>query len=57
MNHEGVDDWVHALPLAKLAINNSANDSIGLSLAYIVYVQPLQMPVDMLGGVHPHVAT
>ena len=37
LTHEDVDDWVRALPLADLAINNSVNDSTGLSPAHIVY--------------------
>ena len=37
LSHEGVDDWVCALPLGELAINNSVNDSTGLSTAHIVY--------------------
>ena len=37
LSHESVDDWVRALPLAKLAINNSVNDSTRLSPAHIIY--------------------
>ena len=37
LSHEGVDDLVHTLPLAELAINNSVNDSTRLSPAHIIY--------------------
>ena len=45
-------DWLHAIPMMELAINNSIYDSTGLSPAYIVYNgPPIKMPVDMLDGV------
>ena len=44
-------DWLYASYLLELAINNSIQDSTGLSTAYIVYGTPIRMPVDMLYGV------
>ena len=51
MVYEGSTDWLHAIPMMELAINNSIQDSTGLSPAYIVYGTPIKMPVDMLDGV------
>ena len=51
MVHEGSTDWLHAIPMMELAINNSIQDSTGLSPAHIVYGTPIRMPVDMLDGV------
>ena len=42
-------NWLHAIPMMELAINNSIHDSTGLSSEHIVYRTP--MPVDMLDGV------
>ena len=51
MVHEGTMDWLHAIPMTKLAINNRIQDSTGLFPAYIVYGAPIKMPMGMLDGV------
>ena len=51
MVYEGSIDWLHAIPITELAINNSIQDSTGLSLEHIVYKTLIMMPVDMLYGV------
>ena len=50
MVYEGSMDWLHAIPIMELAINNSIQDITGLSPVYIVYRTPIRMPVDMLDG-------
>ena len=44
-------DWLHAIFIMELAINSSIKDSMGLSLAYIVYRTLIRIPVDMLHGI------
>ena len=51
MVHKGSIDWLHTIAMMELAINNSIQDSTGLSPAYIVQGTPTRMPVDMLDGV------
>ena len=51
MVSEGTKDWLNAIPMIELAINNSIQDSTGLSPAYLVYSTPIRMPLDMLDGV------
>ena len=43
-------DWLYAIPMTELAINNSIQDRKGLSSAHIVYGTPIKMLVDMLHG-------
>ena len=51
MVHESSTYWLHAIPTTELAINNSIQDSTGLTPVYIVYWTPIRMPIDMLDGV------
>ena len=51
MVYEGGADWLHAIPMMELPINNSFLDIMGLSPVYIVYETPIGMPVDMLDRV------
>ena len=51
MVYEDSTDWLHTIPRMELAINNSVQNSTGLSPAYIVYGTPIRIPVDMLEGV------
>ena len=46
-------NWVQALTLVELAINNAVSDSTMLSLVHVMFGQPLRMPVDHLDGLHP----
>ena len=48
MVYEGSLDWLHAIPMIKLAINNSIQDRTVLFTVYIVHGTPIGMPVDML---------
>ena len=49
--HEGITDWLHAIRIIKQAINNSIQESTGLSPAHILYVTLIRMLLDMLDGV------
>ena len=49
--HKGSTDWLHAIPMLELAINNSIQDTAGLSPVYTVYKTKTKMPVDMMDGV------
>ena len=51
MVYEGITNWLHAILMMELAINNSTQDSIALSPACIVYRALSKMPVDMLDEV------
>ena len=51
MVYEGSMDWLQAIPMLELAINNSKQDSTGLSTAHIVYGTLIRMPVDILDWV------
>ena len=51
MVYEGNTDWLHAIPMMGLTINNSIKDSTGLSPPYIVYGTPIRMYMNMLDGV------
>ena len=35
--HEGVDDWVEAIPLIELCVNNTVADSTGVSPTAFTY--------------------
>ena len=35
--HEGVDDWVKAIPLSELCVNNAVADSSGVLPAAFTY--------------------
>ena len=54
--HEGIGNWVEALPLTELTINNSVSDSTGCSPFHIVYGKNVKMPVDHLDGMHSNAA-
>ena len=54
MIHEGVDDWVEAIPLVELCVNNAVADSTGVLPAEFTYGSSLRMPVDHLDGLHPN---
>ena len=51
-----IDNWVNALPLTELTINNSISDSTGCSPFHIVYGKNVKMPVDYLDGMHSNAA-
>ena len=34
-------------------MNSAVADSTGMSLAYVMFGQPMRMPVDWLDGMHP----
>ena len=51
MVHNSSTDWLYAISVPELAINNSIQDIVGLSPVYIVYGTSIGMTVDMLGGV------
>ena len=40
MVHQGSTDWLKAISMIELAINNSTQDSTGLSPAHIVRIPP-----------------
>ena len=44
-------DWLYANIMIELTINNSIQDSIGLSPENTVYETPIRMPMDMVDGV------
>ena len=48
MVYEGTTDLLNAIPMTKLAINNSVQDSTGLFSEYIKYRTLIRMPVDFL---------
>ena len=52
--HEGVDDWVEAIPLVELCANNAVADSTGVLPTAFTYGWLLRMPVDHLDGLHPN---
>ena len=52
--HEGTPDWINALPIAELAINNSVSDATQLSPFYVVYGTNVSWPVDFLPGIVPN---
>ena len=56
MVQKGRTDWLHTIPMMKLAINTSIQDSTGLPLVYIVCGTPIKMPVDMLDGIQASIA-
>ena len=46
-------NWVEYLPMAELVVNSAIAESTGMSPAYVIFSQRLQMPVDCLDGMHP----
>ena len=54
--YEGVTDWVAALLLTELTINNGVNDRNGYLPAHIIYGLYMRMLFDMLGGIYIHVS-
>ena len=50
LGHEHGLSWLEAMPLVEMTLNNAVNDSTCMSLAFILYGQPLHMPVDLLDG-------
>ena len=46
-------NWVQALTLVELAVNSSVLDLTMLTLAYVMFGEPLCMFVDHLEGLHP----
>ena len=51
MVYGGSTDWLHAIPITELALNNSIQDTTDLSPAHIVYRILIRMPMDMSDGV------
>ena len=47
------NNWEQTLTLVELAVNSAMLDSTMLSLAHVMFGQPLRMPVDHLDGLHP----
>ena len=52
MVHEVITNWLHASPLTELTTKYGVQDNTGLFPAYIIYVSPIRMPVNMLDGVY-----
>ena len=45
-------NWVEYLPMVELVVNSAIAESTGMSPAYVMFGQHLQMPVDCLDGMH-----
>ena len=50
LGHKHGLSWLEAIPLVEMTLNNAVNDSTRMSPAFILYVQPLCMHVDLLDG-------
>ena len=45
--------WLECVPMAELVVNSAVAQVTGMSPAYFMFGQRLQMPADCLDSMHP----
>ena len=46
-------NWLECVPMVELVVSSAVAEATGMSPAYFMFGQRLQMPVDRLDGMHP----
>ena len=46
-------NWLECVPMVELVVNSTVTEVAGMSPAYFMFGQHLQMPINCLDGMHP----